>query len=283
MPAFAVSHAPLAALFRLAVLLLASAFPAVSAWATGCPRPLTLGVNEYPPYHIREVDGHWGGLDTELISAIANRAGCPLSLVEVEGKRRLAELEHGRLDMTGAASITPERQLWGQFSRPYRDETLVLFMRTDDSRRPQINAPADILSQQLRVAVQPGAVYGTAFTALREQLKIKDQLVERLGTDDRLLMVARGRVDATPEDLFSGVYTATAKGLSDSVSPSGLILNDESVHLLFSRRSVSAEVVAAMDTAIQSLQEDGTFQAILARYGATTPRDLHKRNGPPTQ
>lgn len=236
--------------------------------ALACDRELTLGVSEYPPYHIRQADGHWTGMDTDLIAAIVARAGCSLNIVEMDGKRRLAEIKRGRLDMVGAASITPERQMFGLFSSAYRPERMVLFMRQDDPRRNTIKTLSDIEQNGLILAVQPGAFYGPGFAAAHDHLAALGLLVERRGNDDRFLMLARNRVDATPEDLYSGLYTLQISDLDRQIAPSALVMNTEDVHILFSRESVPLEIVTSINAAIGSMRTDGSLQQIMDRYSS---------------
>ena len=83
---------------------------------------------EFPPFEMR--GGPEGtdvvGFDVDLAKAIADKAGLPLKIVEMDFDRLLPALAAGEVDLVLAAlSITDERRALVDFSVPYYKATQV--------------------------------------------------------------------------------------------------------------------------------------------------------------
>jgi arginine/lysine/histidine transporter system substrate-binding protein len=96
------------------------------------PNYLVLGTNaEFPPFASR--DGEPGaevrGFDVEVARAIAEKAGRPLKIVDMEFDRLLPALAAGEVDLVLAGlTITPERSASVAFSEAYYQATQTVLL-----------------------------------------------------------------------------------------------------------------------------------------------------------
>ena len=111
-----------------------SAMVLAAALLAGCGKKestneLVMGTDaKFPPFELR--GGAAGsavvGFDVEVAQAIAEQAGRPLKIVEMDFDRLLPALAEGKVDLVLAAlSITPERRALVDFSIPYYKATQV--------------------------------------------------------------------------------------------------------------------------------------------------------------
>lgn len=234
--------------------------------AEACDTTLRWAWNAYEPYSYRDGKGDLVGLDVDLTKAILDRAGCAYRADEIPAKRALKMLENGEVDLVAAASVTPERQTYGYFSAPYRQERVVMFVRRDDPATHGIMRFEDVLAAHLHIAAGSSGSYGPAYDAARPQLEAAGLLVLNASLEQRLELLARHRVDVVVEDEVAAASTARNLGLTGSLQVVGTPLSEEPVRLLFSRKSVSAELVAAVNRAIADLAASPAYAQILAKH-----------------
>lgn len=135
---------------------------------------LTLSFMAYegPPYYTRDADGQWGGMNVELVRALADRAGLTLKPLEYPWNRSLMSLENGQLDMMVELSRTPERERFTHFLGVSFHEQFVLIVRTDQAEELRKSL------LQLDDLARPGYLWGT-----REKVFYSEEFNARLRTD----------------------------------------------------------------------------------------------------
>lgn len=111
-----------------------SAMVLATALLAGCGKKaatnyLVVGTDaKFPPFELRGGAGGADvvGFDMDVAQAIAEQAGRPLKIAEMEFDRLLPALAEGKVDLVLAAlSITPERRALVDFSIPYYKATQV--------------------------------------------------------------------------------------------------------------------------------------------------------------
>jgi polar amino acid transport system substrate-binding protein len=90
---------------------------------------LRVGWDEWPPYFTYG-EGHFHGLEYDLLKSTADTAGCKLDLWQVPWARALRMLGSGELDLLYGAGYSAERAEFAKFSIPYRQEQFVLMTRS---------------------------------------------------------------------------------------------------------------------------------------------------------
>jgi polar amino acid transport system substrate-binding protein len=230
-----------------------------------CPKPLTWAWNSYEPYSYKNSNQILVGLDVELVHEIMKQAKCDYRLSEIPAKRAMKMLEAGEVDLMTAASVTPERQAFGYFTEPYRSERIVMFALRD-SPATGLTGLAQVLARRLRVAAGLGGYYGKDYQALQEQFRHEGLLELNNSLEQRVTMLALGRVDVLIEDEVAGIATARKLRYDDRLQIVGEPLNEAPVSLLLSKISVPKETVAAIDAAIRALQTSPTYQRIMKAH-----------------
>ena len=246
------------------VLILPSLYTDAQA---ACSRSLrVVFVDDYVPYQYRDGQGRPVGLDIELFREILRRAGCRHTLVNFPPKRAHRLMASGKVDIMGAASITPERREYAMFSLAYREERIVLFNRSGDPLGAQVHGLADALRQGLRVAVGAGGWYGRELDQLREALGAAGLLQENSSTLQRMKMLLAGRVRLVVADIYVGYHHARALDKAAQVGHRPVPLNDDPVHMMLSRRSLTEGDLHLVNTAIEHFVVSAEYRRMIARF-----------------
>lgn len=253
---------------RLLLAGLAYCTPALAHAA--CDRPVLWAWNQFPPYAYLSPSGELKGLDVEIVQRVLAAMGCDGIPVEMPAKRALAEVERGNVDLVAAASITPEREVYGRFSIRYRDERVAIFMLADNPLRPQLKAATDLYTVHPRLVANLGGFYGDDFAAY-EQATSSMALVSRSPSiEDRFRLVDGGRTDGLIEDDIAGADMARRLGLEGKLATAPLILSEAPVYLLTSKASMTPDQLAEIDKAIENLQKSGDLDRLVASYRLPT-------------
>ncbi len=92
---------------------------------------IKMGWDPWEPYQYLSPDNQVRGLEIELISAIAKQANCNVEFVQSDWMNLLKGIRDGSVDMLGGASKTAAREEFAMFSNPYRKESFVLYVRSE--------------------------------------------------------------------------------------------------------------------------------------------------------
>lgn len=118
--------------------------------------PLVVGMEAaYPPFESVQPNGDIVGLDVDLVRALGERLGRPVTLRNLQFDALIPELQAGRIDMVASGmSRLPERALKVDFSRPYARIVMSILLST--SRAADVKTAADLDRAGVVVAVQRG-------------------------------------------------------------------------------------------------------------------------------
>lgn len=243
-------------------------------WAS-CSKTLVVNQAAWKPYMFRDANGDMAGLDYELVRGILDRAGCDYRFVEVPSKRALIAVKNGEIDLVAGASITPERQVYGRFTRSYRDERMVLLTRWEDHERYPASSLDQFVSQyDVAIGAVNGGYYGEEFRNLDHDALLRSNRLFLVSNNERLIrMLVLGRIDAIVGDVVSLHTTARSLGLEGRISVHEHTLNADVVHLLLSKASTTQSDLDVINAAIDDFMATDEYDALLERFGFR-PREL---------
>ncbi len=262
--------------FRVMVLVLFHVVATLggSAAIAGCSRPLNVAFYDWNRQSAPIVEQAEFRLDRDLVGYIFAAAGCQLVETTQPIKRVLAGIRAGRIDALAGASRTPEREAYGTFSLPYRDEQIVMFMHKATVGTLPIKTVEQLVPYKVKIGVSLGAWYGPAFQRLvAPGSGFRGML---LPTDESTLLfnlLIQRRADIILSDLYYGQFFLRQQGLEDEIVHHPVPVHQDRVHLLFSKTALEPEDVAVIDAAIKTSIQRAEYQAILARYEGIGPAD----------
>lgn len=251
---------------RIAVLALIAAATPARAEPCAAGAPLTMGVEDYAPYQMRDGAG-WAGIDLEIARAVLREMGCELALTDARWRRQLHEIEAGGdIQFAPSAAHTADRETFARFSAPYRTGSKTLILAAGAPTPPDLEA---VLAARQTFALARGHFFGDEGGPLLESYDFLTETVASL--DIALRMVARERVAATIGDPFIVAYSARRMGVLSRLAITDVVVTSGDTHFLFSRRTVPAAVVAAFDATLTRLKREGVIAAIMEPWREGRP------------
>jgi polar amino acid transport system substrate-binding protein len=234
--------------------------------SAACSRVLRVGWVAWPPYSVEGPRQQPLGLDVELVSRIAQEAGCTVEFVRgIPPPRQLFYLRQSTLDLQFAASDVPERHAFAWVSKPYRAEIISLFARSGEAAR---YAPAtlDTVAKNHWHLIAPDAGwFGASYQALRPQFQAKGRLSVYRTTTQGMQMLNTHRGDLVLGDHYAFVHESLAKGIPP-LDPLPIPVNEAPIHLLLSKTSLQARDMDTLNAAIERLTRSGALRDIETRY-----------------
>ena len=247
------------------VLLLALAL-AVSVGLVGAQdadlsgREVTIAMeNLYTPFQFLDpTTNEPAGYEHDLIVALADALGFTPVFVDSSWDAQLAGIQVGEFDMiANGITITPERDEVMDFSTGYVQIDQQMIVRADEARFT--NAEELAANEALLIGSQPGT---TNYDSAVEIVGV-DRVVgyETFGVSIQALL--NGDVDAVIMDNVSsaGIMSVNA-GL---LQTTGEALTSEALGFAFPEGS---DLVAPINAALASFEEDGTLDALFQKWFA---------------
>lgn len=220
--------------------------------ATDEKTTLVMATNaEFPPYEYYEGEDIVG-IDAEFAAAIAEKLGMELKIEDMAFDSIIPAVQSGKADFGAAGmTVTEERKTQVDFSDTYYTGRQVIIVAEGNT---EIAGPDDLAGK--KIGVQQGTtgdIYATD--------DYGDENIERYNKGfEAVQALLQGKIDAVIiDDQPAQTFVEENEGLT--------ILETEYVEeeyaLCFAKDS---ELVADVNKAIAELKEDGTFDAIIAKY-----------------
>ncbi len=241
-------------------MTLAPAALADTAEAAGCS--IRAGYEEWRPYQFTDPDGRPSGIDMDVVRAVAERTGCRVRFVLASLKRLHHDLRAGDVDVL-FAYFKEERTTYGNYTRPYRDDTKALYVRR--GLEGGVRDLQGFLEAGHRLGVVRGVFYGDAARRLIDTPAFKAQVERVVENSLNMKKILAGRLDGilvNPPLVADFLRANNATGRLERRS----LIYETQMHMVFSKASVKPDVVARFDRAIKALRQDGTIDKIVARY-----------------
>lgn len=242
----------------------------VSTVVSASESVLRVGITNRPVFQYMEQDGSFAGLDIELSEKIFKLAGLDIEYVMLPWRRIVYLVEHGEIDVALSAADSLERQKFAFFSKePYRLGHNILFTTSTGLTKLQnIERLSDLEGTDFNLGVMRGVAYSPEYVSLREKEWFKSHLVT-VDTVDRLHdTLLLGRVDGYLGSEFEQADIIAKRGLNGKIVPAFYLMTDEDAQsqIMFSKKTVSPDVVKRVDEAIIRFHASGEYDAILKKY-----------------
>lgn len=247
----------------ICVLPAHSALPATATFA--CSNPIKVGYNDWAPYAWQDPQGEAQGLDVELMRSFAQFLGCDVNFINVPAKRSHQMLKAGALDVMMGATKTQDRQEYALFSEDYRNEAVRLFVLDEKKEQIHLGQWQDIFTHKLRLLVPTSGWYGNDYHDSQDRLEQAQLLVLSPSLDKSVQMLYHGRGDLIIGDAMAVPYIANQyQGVK--LAPLRLVLEENPIHLMLSKVSMSALQLTQINTAIRTLKDNGEIARVLLKW-----------------
>jgi len=250
--------------FKVPIL---SLFFLISHYSNACT--LTIGVaKSFPPYHINNADGSWGGISIDIARALVNGANCQLNVKEVPWLRSIKLLEKGDIHLLSNYTQNNVRNKFSQFIGPHHIEKVVLIAHQAVS--PNVNS-ADLLSEfDGRIGITRGNSFGNDFDKnILSKGHVKDKLVYIKNTINRHRMLFTGRIDAMFDDELSALYLLAKDKETSKKFDIRFSLKANPVYFGISVKTLGKQLQTKLNDSWLKIIDSHTLSEIYQTYGVT--------------
>ncbi|MGI0116499.1 substrate-binding periplasmic protein [Zooshikella sp. RANM57] len=253
------------------IILIAGIF---SEWVSAaapkklCEAPLIVGWEYWEPFQFQDEQGNYTGLDLDILQAVFAWTQCELSFAERPWQRLLIDIQTGSVDILLGASKTAERMEFSYFSRPYRKEKMALYIRAADQKDYIFKSLGDIVYLPFTLGVTRGYYYGEEYEQLLKSRSFREQLVTVARDKQLYPLLLQGRINGFLAETYFVAYNFLNKDNSKQVIRYPLPLYESDIHVMFSRKTISADLVTLFNRHLQELSIKGYLQKIKSKYCA---------------
>lgn len=243
----------------LKALVTAAAMAAGLSTAASAEIKLGLDSSNYEPFYSRGADGTWSGWEIEIGEAICAAMQEECVWVPIAWDGIIPALTAKKIDLIfGSMSITDERKQTINFSDKYYNTPAALIA----PKGLDMKSAEDLKGRTIGVQVSSTHEnYANANFASDSAIKIYQDFNEH-----NFDLVA-GRVDAVIADsLALAPFLESSDGACCEVK---MILNDDAIFGIgvgAGIRKEDTELLEKVNAAIKKIREDGTYDAISAKY-----------------
>ncbi|WP_423760110.1 transporter substrate-binding domain-containing protein [Burkholderia sp. NLJ2] len=221
-----------------------------------------IDAESYPPFFSKDATGKWKGWEIDVLDAACSKLNVRCELTDIAWDGLIPALQNRKIDVIWSSmTITGERQKAIDFSRAYYESPTVFVGAKSDRRRVDCAVPASFKGRVI------GVEAGTNFSAFLDARFKQDAQIKAFDKfDNALADLVSGRVDYVQE--AKGLFTAFLSSRDGKDYEVKTVCADNPVLGLGIGAGVRQgdALRGRLSTAIAQLQQDGTWDAITARY-----------------
>ena len=209
----------------------------------------------FVPFCFPDESNEYVGFDIDMLKAFSEKLGFEYELSPMDFSALLMSVQSEKLDV-GLAGITikPERQEVMDFSTPYYDAGLLIFVNKENT---DINSIEDLSGKVVAVKEGTASVdYVQEHVADVKELKVFPNI------ENAYLEVERGAADAVVYDAPNILYYLTINPESNGKAV-GDMFDAAQYGIVFQKGSEYTELFNA---ALEEFEEDGTYQEIYDKW-----------------
>jgi polar amino acid transport system substrate-binding protein len=228
---------------------------------------LRVGWSNWYPYKylkIPDLQSSLTGLDIELLKLIASDAGTSLHYTQMTLQATLDALRSGNIDMMSGASYSDERAQYAYYSIPYRNEENALYVLRDKNQVYKFKTVAEFIAyikeHHFRLGVKTAGLLADAQmnSFVKDPTNAK-YLVPFTDEVEALKSLLDNDIDGFIADRIAGSSLVWLARQDAKVAEHPLPMKT-TVHLIFSKKTVSPATVQAFNKAITNDKDNSTFK-----------------------
>jgi polar amino acid transport system substrate-binding protein len=244
-------------------------FLCVSCKASATEHTIIINDVPWPPYFFIDPKGDEFGIGKEVLNYCLTQSGYKVRYARLPIKRTLHYMEHGLIDLTVYSYRQSREEILYYSTEPIFSSEYGFLVRADSSIA--IKKIEDVKPYQI------GHLAGLTYTVdymniVNEKIKLNQVSIGHSLESMFLQLLAptpRFEIMADSKSTFN--WFAHKKGVSDKVKVLDYTLKNKDYFITISKRSKNIEnplkLLNETDACIQKLKQDGSYKAILTKYG----------------
>jgi len=235
---------------------------------------LTTSWYSWDPYiYSKDLQGIevWTGLDVKVMDAVFKRAGLHyVANKETDWADIVEDIREGNTDFGIAAFVTPEREKFAYFSKPYREEYVALFIPRDRAHAFKFQDLDDLFALFHKEGWRLGVSKGWSYSAKLDpylQDPVNQSILVKFANQEQLVQaLLKKEVDAYLNYRISGQTLLWRGKFQNRIQEHPKILFGSSVYTMFSKKTVPLETIERFNHALDDLLASGDYSKIVRHY-----------------
>ena len=221
---------------------------------------LVFGWDVVKPYQYLNADGQAEGFQIDLIKAIIKDFDCKVELRQLVWHELLEQLRQGEVDFMADITITEERAEFGYFSDSYRQETFSMYVRKQQYDLYHDKSMQQMFDLGFRLGVTRGYIYNDEIETLKKQKKYRKNFVFVDSNIENYPALLQDEIDGFMEDSLIAGYELRTLNMSNDVVAMPNEVFRANISFMFSKKSVSPEIVEAFNQVLNKAKTTEAFQ-----------------------
>lgn len=225
---------------------------------------MTVGImGTYAPYNFLNENKEYDGFDVDIAKELAERIGVEAEFVAQDFSGLIPGLQKDKFDiLVSQVTITEERQQQIDFTQPYITNQVKVIVKEDNN---DIQSVEDFKGKKIGVGL------GT-----NDETYLRTKLMPEVGdftinTYDDVITTLKdldaGRIDATINNVYALKPVIEQNGYA--IKAVGEPIKSDKAGVAVKKGNT--ELVEALNTALQEMKEDGTYEEIFVKWFEETP------------
>lgn len=215
-----------------------------------------VGWTSWKPYQYMSRDKKLVGFQIELLHLIEEQMGCHFIFHQKIWSEAVESIKKGNLDFIGNASINTRRSAYAIFSAPYRQDLVVLYVRTNDKEAFNNTSLLRLFQDhKFRLGMVKGAVYDGQLTALQNNANYAEQFVYVKKSELLLDHLVNGKIDGYFEDPLIFDHSLGGHQINDFISVYPVAIKMGTIHFMFSKAKVTQQTVDRFNHALATIRK----------------------------
>ncbi len=227
---------------------------------------ISMGWAPWEPYQYITREGVLTGLDIEIMRATEAELGCKIKFRQDDWAKLLLQLKQGTLDAVASAGMTEARRQYAFYSEPYRSESYAIYVRRDEVERYSGQSVRALLDSRMRLGAVSGYSYGVTISEYQDSEKYQKLFTYNEISEANFLLLFDNKVDGVVADSVVASDMIRRKSWSNQVARLPLVIHSGDVYVMFSKKSVSEEMVQKMNDALAKLKASGDYRRLMELY-----------------
>lgn len=229
--------------------------------------PLVMGYSEWLPLYGVNEQGQVHGIDIEIISQALQPFGYRFSFKPIPWTRNLQALAVGTVDIVSSSTYAPERKEYARYSKPYYVERFQLYVLPQNKQRFANKSLSQLLHDGFRLGHFRGSFYSEPVNQLLKLDRYQSQIKAANTNELNFRQLQSGRLDG-----FLMEASRFHQLLQDGLDPTHFVplitVAEQPQYFLFSKSTTDEQLVQQFNLGLETLKQNGQYQAIFKRYQA---------------
>ncbi|MEX0299957.1 MAG: substrate-binding periplasmic protein [Kordiimonas sp.] len=239
----------------------------LSASSPKCSKTLSIGFPNIETASIKDNLFDPVLVDIAIFKKSMEFTGCPYTLENFPWKRTINAVKHGEIDGAFDVSLTTEREEFGRYSLPYREEKMGIVMRLADIPNFEVNSFSDIVSSRLTIGTNIGYWYGEQFDKAYNNNPAFRKRVLRTSLDMTMgAWLTKDRVDMFFIEQGAAKHIIAAYDYDDAIGLHPFVLNSAPLHIFLSKKTTTQGDIEVINTGLRKLFSSDLYKRLLAVF-----------------